>query len=68
METASRFIAPDDGHLDGAMRAAWDRDGFLALERFKSPAELAELRARIDDIVEEFDPDAVRTIFSTRQR
>ncbi len=68
METASRFIAPDDGHLDGAMRAAWDRDGFLALERFKSPAELAELRARIDDIVEEFDPDAVRTIFSTRQQ
>ncbi len=68
MKTAERFIAPDDGRLDDAMRAAWDRDGFLALEGFKSPAELAELRARVDEIVETFDPDSVRTVFSTQQQ
>jgi len=65
MKSADRFIAPPDGHLDDTMRTAWHRDGFLVLEGFKSATQLLELRRRIDALVEKFDPDSVRTVFTT---
>lgn len=65
MKTAQRFTAPEDGHLDDAMREAWKRDGYLVLEGFKSRQQTGELRKRIDEIVAGFDPESVRTIFST---
>ena len=68
MKTADRFTAPENGHLDNQMLSAWRRDGFLVLENFKSPEDLSALRRRIDELVEEFDPDSVRTIFSTSEQ
>jgi phytanoyl-CoA hydroxylase len=68
MKSAERFAAPPDGHLDEAMRAAWQRDGFLVLENFKSAGQLLQLRRRIDELVEDFDPESVRTIFSTSEQ
>lgn len=68
MKTAERFAAPPDGRLDRDMQAAWARDGFLVLENFKSAADLSNLRQRIDAMVADFDPDSVRTIFSTGEQ
>lgn len=68
MKTARRFASPPDGRLDEAMRAAWERDGFLVLDGFKSNAELGELRRRINDLVGDFDPASIRTIFSTSEQ
>lgn len=68
MKTARRFTAPEDGLLDEAMREAWQRDGYLVLEGFKSDGEVRELRRRIDGIVADFDPETVRTIFSTSEQ
>ena len=68
MQTAQRFKAPMDGHPDADMLAAWDRDGFLVLEGFKSEEQRDALRKATNEIVEAFDPDQVRTIFSTKEQ
>jgi phytanoyl-CoA hydroxylase len=41
-------------------------DGFVALPGFKSPAEIAALRARAAEIVDAFDPRTPGAVFSTR--
>jgi len=65
MQTAERFRAPPDGRLTQAMVDAYRRDGFLVLEGFADEAAIAALRRRIDELVEGFEADSVRTVFST---
>ena len=48
--------------------AAWERDGYLVLPDFKSAADIAQLRARAEQIVDAFDPSESRTIFTTRDQ
>lgn len=47
------------------MRAAYDRDGFLALEGFVEAADCQALIERAAELVEGFDPQAEHGIFST---
>jgi phytanoyl-CoA hydroxylase len=47
---------------------AYDRDGFLILEKFVSDRDCDLLRARADELVREFDPAGVVSIFSTREQ
>ncbi len=42
--------------------------GFLVLEGFASEKECDELRARADELVQEFDPSEVISIFSTHEQ
>ncbi len=42
--------------------------GYVTLPGFKSAAEIAALRARADEIVEAFDADRHRSIFTTRDQ
>ncbi len=49
-----------------SLRADFERDGFVVLPHFKSPAEIAELRARAAEIVGAFDPADSTAIFTTR--
>jgi len=42
--------------------------GFLVLEGFASEKECDELRARADELVQEFDPSEVVSIFSTHEQ
>lgn len=46
--------------------AEFERDGFAVLPHFKSPAEVAALRARAAEIVGAFDPAESTAIFTTR--
>ncbi len=46
-------------------KARYETDGYLVLDAFKSPAEIAGLRARADEIVEAFDPSEAMSVFST---
>ncbi|HKR01812.1 MAG TPA: phytanoyl-CoA dioxygenase family protein [Pyrinomonadaceae bacterium] len=46
----------------------YERDGFLVVEGFKSAAECDELRERARELVSKFDPEGVRSIFSTREQ
>jgi len=51
--------------LSGAQRAAFERDGFLVVEGFRTAAQCAALRTRIAELILGFDPDTVRTVFKT---
>ena len=46
----------------------YKRDGFLVIQDFVSATQCAELRARAGELLAEFDPQAVRSIFSTREQ
>ena len=48
------------------MKERFERDGFVVLPGFKSPAEIAALRARAAEIVDAFDPAESTGIFTTR--
>ena len=41
--TADRFAW--QGHYDQRMAAAWERDGYLVLDGFVSPEDVARMRA-----------------------
>ena len=45
----------------------YDQEGYLVLEDFKSPSEMAAIRERAAAIVDAFDP-ATRSIFTTRDQ
>lgn len=59
-----RFRFPADGVPDAAMAAAYAADGVLVLEGFADAATCATLRARVDALIDGFDPDSVRSVFS----
>ncbi len=46
----------------------YQRDGFLVLENFATRAECEALQQRAAELVAEFDPQGVISIFSTREQ
>ena len=48
--------------------AEYERDGFLVLEKFVGPAACNRLRSRAEELVREFDPAGVMSIFSTHEQ
>ncbi|HXT62320.1 MAG TPA: phytanoyl-CoA dioxygenase family protein [Pyrinomonadaceae bacterium] len=46
----------------------YERDGFLALEKFIPTAQCDRLRARAEELVHDFDPEGIVSIFSTREQ
>ncbi|MEM9689470.1 MAG: phytanoyl-CoA dioxygenase family protein [Pseudomonadota bacterium] len=65
METLPAFDAPPDGQLDARMLAAYDEAGVIILRNFIAAQACDELRARALELVEDFDPQTVRHVFST---
>ena len=54
--------------LDPGQRDDYVRDGFLVIEGFADPSQLDALRRRALEIVEDFDPAEVVSVFSTKQQ
>lgn len=54
--------------LDPQLIQQYRDHGYLVLEGFKSPAEIAAVRERALAIVEAFDPGDQRSIFTTREQ
>src|SRR5438128_8580493 len=54
--------------LTARQLAAYERDGFLVIEDFASAAACDELRARAEQLVAEFEPPSVVSIFSTHEQ
>lgn len=46
----------------------YQREGYLALENFRSAAQIAAIRRRALELVEAFDPGEQRSIFTTRDQ
>lgn len=52
--------------LTSTQRDQYQRDGYVVIPNFKTPADMALLRARALAIVDTFDPNQGQAIFSTR--
>src|SRR5712691_9631812 len=54
--------------LNSEQIAAYDRDGFLVIENFVDDQACDRLRARAEELVRDFDPAGVVSIFSTHEQ
>lgn len=54
--------------LNAEQRAQYDRDGFLVISDFVEERSGAALRTRAEELVHEFDPRGVISIFSTKEQ
>lgn len=54
--------------LTQEQRDQFQRDGYIVIPGFKSMAEIAALRQRAAEIVNDFDPASTRTIFTTKDQ
>src|SRR5216684_2350048 len=54
--------------LNSEQIAAYDREGFLLLENFVDQSACDSLRARAEELVREFDPKGVVSVFSTHEQ
>ena len=61
----TRFAAPSGGRLAPAMRAAFERDGYLLLEDFVAADSCGRLIEQANRLVDEADLSGIATIFST---
>lgn len=59
------FGAPDGGKLTNEMLAAFGQAGVIILRDFVGKDDCRTLRQRALELVDEFDPGAVRSVFST---
>ena len=62
------FSAPAAGRLTKGMNAAFDRDGVIILHDFVPVSECRRLQQRALELVDEFDANSVRSIFSVTQQ
>ncbi len=54
--------------LTSEQRAQYDRDGFLVMSDFADVASCDALRTRAEELVHDFDPSGIVSIFSTREQ
>ena len=59
------FDAPANGELTEAMVAAYHEAGVIILSDFVAVSDCEALRARARELVDEFDPNDVQSVFST---
>ena len=64
----SSFPAPADGRLTPEMLAAYERAGVLVLEGFVTVEACRKLQQRTLELVDAFDPETVRSVFSTTEQ
>lgn len=63
-----RFTATEDGYLTPDMVEAFERDGVIILDDFVSQSDCQRLRERALNIVNDFDPGSVRSVFSAMEQ
>jgi len=66
MTSLPEFDSPPGGKLSEEMRTAFDDAGVLILRDFVTEDSCAALRQRASEMVEEFDPASVSTVFSSK--
>ena len=62
------FAAPEGGRLSETMLEAWRNDGVIVLRDFVPVSAVEALRQRTHELIDDFDPDSVRTVFSTTKQ
>ena len=54
--------------LSAEQKAQYQKDGFIVIPNFKTAEEIAALRARAAQVVNDFDPAAAQGIFTTKNQ
>ena len=62
------FAAPEGGRLSETMLEAWRNDGVIVLRDFVPVSAVEALRQRTHELIDDFDPHSVRTVFSTTKQ
>ena len=62
------YLAPADGGLSDSMLAAFHDAGVLVLRDIVAVEECLALKRRALELVDDFDPDEVRSVFSTTRQ
>ena len=62
------FAVPEGGHLTPDMVESFQADGVIVLQDFVSKSACRQLRGRTIELIDEFDPSSVRSIFSTMEQ
>ena len=68
IDTLPTFSAPPGGKLTAEMIDAYKAAGVLILKDFMPVEECARLRERAKQLVDDFDPTKVRSIFSAKEQ
>ena len=63
-QAIEKFAATQDGRLTQEMLDAFERDGVIVLTGFVGATECERLRRHILDLVDAFDEESVRSVFS----
>ena len=50
------------------MKNFWDQNGFLVIDNFYTNKECDNLRKRADELVRDFDPKSIQSIFDTKKQ
>lgn len=66
MDKLPAFKAPESGELNDEMLASFDEAGVLILNDFVSVDACKRLGERAAELVEAFEPDEVKSVFSTK--
>ena len=67
-DSLPEYDAPQDGRLTAAMQKAFDAAGVVILRNFCSQSACDRLRARALQLVDGFDPNSVKSVFSTTKQ
>ena len=62
------FAVPEGGHLTPDMIESFRTDGVIVLQDFVSKSACRQLRERTIELIDEFDPSSVRSIFSAMEQ
>lgn len=63
-----RFSTSETGELSKPMADAFDRDGVIVLEDFIAAEECGRLRERMQQLIDDFEPRSVRSVFSATKQ
>lgn len=65
LPAARRFASTENGRPTAEMLSFYQENGFLILENFAGDSACDALKTRIAELVDGFDPESVRSTFST---
>lgn len=68
LDSIPSFEAPPGGQLTNDMVAAFEASGVIKVENFVALEDCGRLRKRAHELVEAFNPETVRSVFSTTKQ
>jgi phytanoyl-CoA hydroxylase len=67
MKVVPRYQVDENGRLAAEALHSWPQDGCLVIEHFVPAESCDQLQQAIDDLVDQFEPESVKTVFPTTQ-